>query len=335
MPNWKSYLNSDPTDWLLQDNNPSVRYYTLKDILGKSDRNSEVKAAKESIMQTGVVPRILAKQRKGGTWADPNKYYNGKYKGTVWTLMILAEHGADGNDNRIKNASEFIFKLSQDRKSGGFSYQGSEKNGGQPSGVIPCLTGNMVWSFIRFGYLNDPRVKKGIDWITKYQRFDDGIAKAPKGGIYNTHLGCFGKHTCHMGAAKALKALAEVPVAKRTKALKNTIEVGVEYFLKHNIFKRSHDLKKVSKPGWIRYGFPLMYQTDILELLGIISRLGYKDERMQEAADRVVARQDEQGRWLLLSTFNGRFQTNIERKGKPSKWVTLHALKALKAYYGN
>ena len=77
-----------------------------------------------------------------------------------------------------------------------------------------------------------------------------------------------------------------------------------------------------------------MWNTDALEILGMLTRLGYKDERMQEAVDLVISKQDAQGRWLLETTWNGRFQVNIERKGKPSKWVTLHALIALKRFYG-
>ena len=73
-----------------------------------------------------------------------------------------------------------------------------------------------------------------------------------------------------------------------------------------------------------------MWQTDALEILGILTKLGYRDERMQEALNLVISKQDDQGRWELENTFNGRFQTNIERKGRPSKWVTLNALKVLK-----
>jgi hypothetical protein len=76
-----------------------------------------------------------------------------------------------------------------------------------------------------------------------------------------------------------------------------------------------------------------MYQTDALEILGMLAKLGYKDERMQEAVDLVVSKQDQQGRWILESTFNGKFQTDIERKSEPSKWVTLKVLTALKQYY--
>jgi hypothetical protein len=48
----------------------------------------------------------------------------------------------------------------------------------------------------------------------------------------------------------------------------------------------------------------------------------------------VVSKQDEHGRWKLENTFNGKFQVDIERKGEPSKWITLNALKVIKGFYG-
>jgi hypothetical protein len=331
---WKSVLKADPTDWLLEKDNPSVRYFTLTQILDKSQDSSEVQEAKRDIMVAGVVPKILAKQNAGGYWEEPEKFYTAKYKGTVWQLIILAELGADGQDERVKKACEFILGTSQERKSGGFSAWLSVKvGGGRYSGVLPCLTGNMVWSLIRLGYLGDPRVKRGVDWIVKYQRFDDGEAYPPKIWPYEKATSCFGKHSCHMGVAKALKALAEIPAAERSNGVVDTLGRGVEYMLKHHIYKRSHNLSKVSKPGWLRLGFPLMYQTDVLELLGILTSLGCKDDRLQEAVDLVLSKQDEKGMWTLENTFNGRFQTSIEQKGDRSKWVTLNALKALKNFY--
>ena len=136
-----------------------------------------------------------------------------------------------------------------------------------------------------------------------------------------------------MCAIKTLKALAAVPADKRSTNVKNTIEDVSEYFLIHHIHKRSHDLNRDSKPGWRRLGFPHMYQTDVLEILDILTSLGYKDERMQDAIDLVVSKQDNYGQWSLENTFNGRFQANIEQKGKPSKWITLNALKVLKRFY--
>jgi hypothetical protein len=334
VPGWKSKLRADATDWLLEDDNPSVQYFTLTDLLDKPQTDEQTQKARAAIMKVGLVPKILSKQNMDGSWETPTAFYTAKYKGTSWQLLILAELGADIGDICVKNACEFILGSSQHHESHGFSIARAEKTGGgRQSGVIPCLTVNMAYSLIRLGYLDDPRVQAGIDWINNYQRFDDG-EEAPRGWPYDKYVMCFGKHSCFMGAAKALKALAETPANRRDSKIRSTIEVGAEYFLKHQIYKRSHDLSKVSKPGWLHFGFPLMYQTDALEILGVLAKLGYKDERMQEAVDLVISKQDAQGRWKLESTFNGRFQTNIERKGEPSKWITLNALKALKRYYG-
>jgi len=335
MRNWKSMLKADPADWLLEKNNPSVRYFTLTEILDKSEDDPEVKETKKEIMTIGIVPVILFRHNNEGYWETAGGFYTKKYNGTLWQLIILAELRADGGDKRMRKACEFIMENSQDRESGGFSMHASAKTGGgRHSEVITCLTGNMVWSLIRFGYLGDPRVQRGINWIVRYQRFDDGIHDVPTGWQYDKFEMCWGKHTCHMGVVKTLKALAEIPKDKRSEGVKNTIEIGAEYILVHHIYKKSHDLSSISKPGWLRLGFPLMYQTDVLEILGILTKLGYKDKRMQEAVDFVVSKQDAQGRWKLENTFNGRFQVNIEEKGKPSKWVTLNALRVLKRFYG-
>jgi hypothetical protein len=334
LSNWKSLLKVDPIEWLLEMDNPSVRYFTLTDILCKAEEDPDVKEAKSRILEVGPVPKILAKQTTEGYWEGTQNFYMAKYKGTVWQLIILAELGADRKDKRIRKACEFILENSQDLESGGFSIHTSvRKGGGRHSEVIPCLTGNMVWSLIRFGYLDDPRVKQGIDWIVRYQRFDDGVEKALEGWPYDKYKMCWGRHTCHMGVIKALKAFAEIPPDKRSKAVNNTIKEGSEYILKHHIHKRSHNLSRVSKPSWLRFGFPLMWQTDVLEILGILTKLGYRDERMREAVNLVLSRQDEQGRWRLQNAFPGRCHVDIEQKGMPSKWITLNALKALRGFY--
>ena len=324
-------FSNDILNWLLEDNNPSVKYYTLIDLLDKKSTDKDVINAKHQIMKTGVIPKILAQQKPKGYWGVEEDFYvRSKYKGTVWNLIILAELGANSADPRIKKVCEFIFQKSQDMKRGGFSYTSATSGGGAPGKVLPCLTGNVVWSLIRFGYIKDSRVQRGIEWITTYQRFDDREQSLPEDWPYKAHKACFSKHSCHMGVVKTLKALAEIPVGMRSSEVKDTIDQAVEYLLIHHIYKRSHDLIKVSKPGWLRFGFPLMYQTDILEILTILTKLDIKDERMKDAVDIVISKQNKEGRWLLENTFNGRFITNIETKGKPSKWITLNALRVLK-----
>jgi hypothetical protein len=324
-----SIPHPDTVAWLLDGDDPSVRYFTLTGLLGVPADSAEAAAARREIMTRGAVPRILAAQGDDGHWGDRDRFY-AKYTGTAWQLIILAELGADGADARVGAACEAILRDAQDPDSGGFSTARSKKaGGGLHSMVIPCLTGNLTFSLVRLGMQDDPRVRDAVDWITTYQRFDDAEGDAPTGWPYEPLEICWGRHTCHMGAVKALKALAEVPPERRTPAVQSTIAAGAEYLLRHHVHKRSHDLAKLSKPGWRRFGFPLMYQTDVLEILGILTGLGVRDERMDEALALVAAKPDAQGRWKLEDTFNGRFVVDIEAKGRPSRWITLRALRVL------
>lgn len=336
MPYWKSLLKSDPTEWLLDPDNPSVRYFTLTRILNEPSSTKDARNAREDIMNRGTVPEILKLQNAEGFWGEPKKFYTAKYTGTVWQLLILGELGADGKDPRIARACEFILEHSQEPGSGGFSAYKSEKSGGGlPGYVIPCLTGNMVWSLIRLGCLDDQRVHKGISWITRFQRFDDGETSPPKGWPYDRYEMCWGKHSCHLGVVKTLKALSEIPSQMQSITTQETIQKGIDYILAHHIYKKSHDYKSVSKPGWLKLGYPLMYQSDILEILLILTRLNCRDTRMQDAMDIVVSKQDPDGTWKLENSYNGKFLSNIEKKGKPSKWITLQALQVMKSYYGD
>lgn len=319
-------------DWLLEEDNPSVRYFALTGLLGKKDADPGVLRARKSIIETGAVPRMLELRNDEGCWGAPGSFYSDKYRGTVWQVLVLAELGADGADARVAKACECLLASSQSREGGGFSAKESARgSGGLSSMVVPCLTGNMAFSLVRLGLGDDPRVKAAIEWICEYQRFDDGVAKPPRGDPYDRYEMCWGKHSCHMGVVKAMKALAAVPARKRGARAKAVIAEGTEYLLAHRVYKKSHDLSSVSKPGWLKFGFPLMYQTDALEILGILARLGCRDERMGDALEVLREARGEDGRWAMRNSFNGKMLVDIEKKGAPSKWITLKALEVLKA----
>lgn len=333
MLDWKSMLKADPTYWLLEKENPSVRYFTLRDILDKPEHNLEVQQAKREIMQYGIVPDILRKQQEPMYLKTYPKFYSDKYKGLVWQLIVLAEMGAKTNSQIIEQC-EYLLNNSQETEDGGFAMNiAAKKGGGRITEVIPCLTGNMVWSLIHFGYLDDPRLQKAIHWITRFMRLNDGVENNPQIPPYDRYEICWGKHTCFMGVVKALKGLSAIPQEKRTNEVNDTINRIVEFLLIHHIFKRSHDLSKTSKPGWLKFSFPLMYQTDVLEILDILTELGINDRRMDEAIGIIIAKQDDMGRWKTENTSNtDRLLIPLEQKDKQSKWITFRAIRVLKRY---
>jgi len=318
-------------DWLLERENPAVRLGALKDLCGLGEDDPEVGEAQREMMAGQQVTKILTKQHEGGYWGKPEDFYvRSKYKGTVWNVILLAEMGADGTDARIRKACEFLLEWSQDAQSGGFAFYDSKRDARREQ-IGPCLTGNLVWSMLRFGMVDDARVWKGVEWIAAYQRADDGT-KPPKEWPYAKYEACWGAHTCMMGVVKGLKALAEVPVEKRTPQIDAKIAELAEFLLQHHLFKRSRDLGMIAKESWTRFGFPRFWMTDALEMLGILVKLGYRDARMQDAIDLVRSKQDENGRWKQKEDYyNGRMLMRFEKAGEASKWVTGEALRVLKA----
>jgi hypothetical protein len=334
MYDWTSLLTSNPIEWLLEKENPSVRYFALKQLLDRTEDDSEVQDAKDSMMHTGLIPDILQRQQDPEYVKNHSRFYTAKYKGLVWSLIVLAELGSEAAAP-IKNQCEYLLDASQARD-GGFSMNNAVKSGGgRIREVIPCLTGNMVWCLIRFGYLDDPRLQNGINWLTRYMRFNDGIEVDPQEPPYDLHEICWGAHTCHMAVVKAMKGFSAIPQESRSPAVNDTVHKAVEFMLNHHVYKKSHNLNRVSKPGWKKFGFPLMYQTDVLEVLDILSDLRVKDYRLHDALDLVVSKQDSQGRWHLENTYNSdRLLIPMGRKDEPSKWLTLRAMRVLKYQYG-
>jgi hypothetical protein len=317
-------------DWLLEEENPTVRYLTLRHLLKRREGEGEVQEARSDIMRIGPVPKILDKQLPEGHWGRPQDFYmRSKYRGTVWNLILLAELHADPGDERIRRACEFVLRWSQDPVSGGFSHLGDGEKGGRADKLIPCLTANMTFSLIRLGMLEDPRVQKALDWIVRYQRFDLAPFESREWPYQYEH--CWRKHTCRSSVAKALKALAEVPHDERSKDVRATIERARDFFLVQNVYMKGPNSRAKARPEWIHLGFPLMWNTDILELLNLLLQTGGEDSRMHDAEMIVIEKMQENGRWLQENHYPNRYLVALEPNGAESKWVTLNALRMLEA----
>ena len=64
--------------------------------------------------------------------------------------------------------------------------------------------------------------------------------------------------------------------------------------------------------------------------------LGYgHDPRLADALDLIREKQDHLGRWNLDYDYAGKTWIDIGKKKQPNKWVTLRALRYLRAYPEN
>ena len=104
---WKRVLKGDPTDWLLEPDDPGVRYLALRDIVDAGE--TEIKAARRKAHREGPIARILAEMNPEGYWVKPGPVYYPKFQGTVWSIMSLAQLGGTiEEDKRIATACSYL-----------------------------------------------------------------------------------------------------------------------------------------------------------------------------------------------------------------------------------
>jgi hypothetical protein len=87
------------------------------------------------------------------------------------------------------------------------------------------------------------------------------------------------------------------------------------------------------KAGWVRFGFPLNYNSDVLEALYALALAGTPaDARLSRALDAVRSKRKGDGRWVMENSLNGKMRAGVEAKGKPSKWLTYFGLTVLRHF---
>jgi hypothetical protein len=362
MPGWTDKLKGDPVPWLLEHDRrqPAIRYYALRDILGRDKNDEEVKAAKAAIMISGPVPVILAAQHAEGYWGKPGR----RYTGTMPAVVYLEQFGADGDDPRVRAGCEYLLSRYID-SNGGLSYKET------PSGFERCTAGLMGAALIDLGWLDDDRLQTAMERLAQTIA-GEAVADASnrvttKGDCEPDDSGlsfaCSQRNAglpCAWGAIKAMIALSKVPPQKRTRNMQEAIKQGVRFLLSRDPAVADYPFGKGKRPSsrWFRFYHPLGSSADVLQNLEVLTELGQADNpRLANALGMVIGRQDQQGRWLLEHTYKELAETSKERafywyqnslrlyinyreladiqekKGQPSKWVTLRALRVLKAAF--
>jgi hypothetical protein len=331
---------TDLLAWLLEPDaaNPGVRFFTLTDLLDRPRDDAEVRAAQAAVMQSGPVPAILDAQQADGSWSPSGPGYAPKYRGTVWSVTFLAMLGADDRHPGVRAGGDYVLDHSRARSPyGGFSINAT------PSMTIHCLQGNLAAALIDLGFLGDPRLDEAIGWLAR-SITGNGIAPADdkaaavhyyRSGNSGPGFLCSGNNhkACAWGAIKAMLALSKIPAPARPPAVEKAIAEGAGFLLSRDPAVADYPTPFDGKPSesWFRFGYPLGYVTDVLQNLEALTRLGFGlDPRLGGALDWLLTRRDRDGRWLMTYSYNGKMWADVETPGRPSKWVTLRALRVLK-----
>jgi hypothetical protein len=207
---------------------------------------------------------------------------------------------------------------------------------------VDCLQGNLCWSLLELGSA-DPRLDRAFEWMARTVT-GEGLApvsekKAPLryyagkcGPLFA--CGANNKLSCAWGGAKVMLAFSRLPLERRTPLIESAIRAGTEFLLNTDPATANYPNGYAAKPSgnWWKFGFPVFYITDILQIVEALAGLGYgSDPRLANALALVRGKQDSQGRWALEYDYTGKTWVDFGAPKQPSPWVTLRALRVLKA----
>jgi hypothetical protein len=129
-------------------------------------------------------------------------------------------------------------------------------------------------------------------------------------------------------------AFGKCPMKWQTSLIKNAIQHGVDFLFRTDPAKADYPSGYSDKPSqnWWKFGFPIFYVTDLLQVVEAFVSLGYgSDPRLANAISIIREKQDTAGRWPLEYAYTDKTWAYFGAKGQPNKWVTLRALRVLKA----
>ncbi|HYM41070.1 MAG TPA: hypothetical protein VEY12_13155 [Thermoplasmata archaeon] len=312
-------------DWLLESDQPSVRYLALTQLLGKKETDSDVRDTKSRIPKAGWVAEILAKRDPSGWWVRDGGWLMPQFLGTHWNMLALADLGATREIPEVRASSEYWMAKSP-LVGGGVGGFGKGKG-------HHCYTANMARGLIRFGYADDDRVRRTMEWLVKTAH--------PKGG-WTCRFSREGPAPSRtLDAWEGLAAFAVYPRGKWTSGMRSVVERTAEYYLEHELHRQGDRYEP-----WYRFHWPVHYYYDLLVGLDVLTALGYGDDkRLGFALDLLRTKRRKDGRWNLdavqpdMSPAAAKWYAEhpkqrptplaFETPGRPGKMITLRALTVL------
>jgi hypothetical protein len=333
---WQQQIKGDPLPWLLELESPGARYLAMRDLLDLPEDDPELSAARRTAHQAGPIAKILAEMDNAGFWVKPGPGYNPKYRSGVWSIILLAQLGGGvQEDARIEHACQHLIEHA-------LTPGGQFSTSGTPSSTIDCLQGNLCWALMELGY-DDPRLESAYEWMARSMT-GEGVAssqdKAASVRYYAYKCGpsfaCGANYglPCAWGGAKVMLAFSRWPVERRTRLIESAIQAGVDFLFSTDPAIADYPSGGTGKPSgnWWKFGFPIFYVTDILQVVEALVALGYgHDPRLANALTLIKDKQDDLGRWPLEYEYTGKTWVDFGEKKQPNKWVTLRALRVLKA----
>jgi hypothetical protein len=114
---------------------------------------------------------------------------------------------------------------------------------------------------------------------------------------------------CAWGGVKVMLAFSKISAKQQTGVIKKAIKHGADFFFSIDPGTAAYPIGYVESPSGNRwkFGFPIFYVTDLLQLAEAFVGLGYGDDpRLSNTLKIIREKQNSQGQWSLEYDYTGK-----------------------------
>ncbi|MGH7655913.1 MAG: hypothetical protein ACREN6_14750 [Gemmatimonadaceae bacterium] len=305
--------------WLL-DSDPSIRWQVMQDLIAAPADEVAVERAK--VATDGAGARLLALQAADGRWGGAA--WNRGWNSTMHVLMLLRDMGLDPASDQARRAVSLVRDQVTWQGCGPRECAGNAFFEGE---LEPCINAQVAAVGAYFGQ----DVGGIVDRLLAEQLPDGGWnCEAANGSARSS----FNTTIC------VLEALLEYERSVGSSPMVTEARLrGEEYLLERHLLRRKSTgelIERDRKGGaaWTRCAFPTWWHYDVLRGLEYLRSAGVApDVRAVEAIELVASKRADDGRWSLETQYSGKMPVEMdEGEGRPSRWITLRALRVLDSY---
>ncbi len=304
-------------DWLMEGD-AAIRWQTLRDLLGASQ--AEWQAERQRTLDSGWGAQLLALQDAAGTWAEA--LYAPKWTSTTYTLLALIDIGLPPECAAARHGARLLLdRMLGETCDAAFALRLKDSD--------RCIVGMLLQIAVYFG-IDDDRVEAIVDNLLG-EVMPDGGWNCRKGrkmsGRPVPHHSSF--HTT-FNVLDGLGEYMEHGKDHRRDQVLAAEQAALALMLEHRLVYSDHT-GQVIRSDFTRLVYPYRWHYSLLRGLEAFARLGAShDSRLQDGIDLLLARRQPDGVWRLEHKYAAKEFFNMEPVGKPSRWVTLRALRVLK-----
>lgn len=300
-------------DWLLESD-PAIRWQVMKGILRTQPETYE--RERSLLPQTGWCARLLALQDNDGLWN--HSLYNGKWLSTTYSLYWLKVLGlSPGNCQALRGCDQLFTQGLYQNREIRFSRTKTIPDMGVSALVLSlcCYFGYEAEAIPLMAHFLASQQSAENNWLPN---------DSPSASAYTFET-----------TLLVLEALMQYQNRYRDNdhsVISTAVRNGQEFLLENNLgFVNPTPIKS----GWASFSFPSYWFYDLLTALEYFCHFGTnKDGRLNTAIELLRRKETEAGTWLLGSPHPGKTYFEMEKSGKPSRWITLRALRVLAWWKG-